>query len=108
MAREERALMAKTWGFTEDQLQRFEAAATAPRWERRAVYELYLSGELPIEQFYKELEAADARDSKKLRDILGPHYLEYTLARGHFAEAGLDKKPFEPPVIERGGVIGTP
>jgi hypothetical protein len=98
MARQERALMAKTWGLSAEEHRRFEAAATAPTWERRAVYEVYLAGELPSEEFHKELQAADARDSKPLREVLGSHYEEYTLMRGHFAEAGLDHKPFEPPV----------
>jgi hypothetical protein len=97
-ARQERALMAKTWGLSAEEHRRFEAAATAPTWERRAVYEVHLAGELSAEQFQKELEAADARDSKALREVLGSRYEEYTLMRGHFAEAGLDRKPFEPPV----------
>jgi len=45
----------------------------------------------------KELAAADERDSAELRAILGSHYQEYTLMRGHFAEANLDHEPFVPP-----------
>ena len=44
-ARQERALMAKTWGMSEDQLQRFEAAVTAePHVRRRAVHERFFQG----------------------------------------------------------------
>jgi hypothetical protein len=82
---------------TEEQYRRFEAAATALPQQRRAVYERLSRGELIGEAFYKALEEADDRDSKELREILGQHYEEYTLMRGHFAEAGLDHIPFEPP-----------
>jgi hypothetical protein len=54
----------------------------------------------PRESLAKELELADARDSKDLRAALGSHYQEYTLMHGHFAEAALDHKPFEPRVFE--------
>lgn len=101
-ARQERALMAKTWGMSEDQDQAFEAAATAvPHLERKAVYEQFLRGEIDREKLKKELPAADARDSKELREVLGAHYQEYELMHGHFAEAGLDHKPFEPPTVDK-------
>ncbi len=93
--------MAKTWNMSDEQYQAFEAAATAvPHWERRAVYERFLRGEIDREQLNKELPEADARDSKQLREALGTHYQEYELMRGHFAEAGLDHKPFEPPTSD--------
>jgi hypothetical protein len=100
-ARKERSLMAKTWGMSDEQYQKFEAAATAVPLERKAVYERHFKGELASENLEKELEQADAHDSKQLREILGQHYQEYTLMRGHFAEAGLDHEPFVPPVLAR-------
>ena len=93
--------MSKTWKFTEEQHQKFEAAATQPQWDRKAVYDRLLNGDLPRQSFEKELAEADARDSQNLRDVLGSHYQEYVLMHGHFAEAGLDHKPFEPPVASR-------
>ena len=90
--------MAKTWGMIDEQYQAFEAAATAvPHLERKALYERFLRGEIDRGKFSKELPEADARDSKQLREVLGTHYQEYELMRGHFAEAGLDHKAFEPP-----------
>jgi hypothetical protein len=98
-ARKERALMAKTWGMSEEQHRRFDAAVTAePHVRRRAVHERFSRGELDQERFQKELEEADAQDSAELRAILGPHYTEYTLTYGHWAESGLDHRPFEPPI----------
>jgi hypothetical protein len=99
VARQERTLMAETWGMSDEQYQKFEAAATAVPLERKGVYERYFRGEIAHENLERELGQADARDSMGLREILGKHYQEYTLMRGHFAEAGLDHKPFEPPVI---------
>lgn len=98
-ARQERALMAKTWGMSDEQYQAFEAASTAaPHLERRAAYDRFFRGEIDREKFDKELREADTLDTKPLREVLGTHYQEYELMRGHFAEAGLDHKPFEPPI----------
>ena len=94
--------MAETWGMSNEQYHAFEAAATAvPHLERKAVYERFFKGEIDREEFNKELPEADAHDNKQLRDVLGTHYHEYQLMRGHFAEAGLDHKPFEPPTVDR-------
>jgi hypothetical protein len=90
--------MAKTWGLTPEQYDKFEAAATAPHSERRALYESMRAGAVSREEFGQLLAELDARDAEPLRDALGQHYQEYTLMRGHFAEAELDRKPFEPPV----------
>jgi len=99
-AKRERALMARTWNLTEEQYQRFEVAATTPPWERKAAYEMFLQGGLPEDEFLATLREADSHDSQTLRDVLGKHYDEYTLMRGHFAEAKLDVVPFEPPILE--------
>jgi hypothetical protein len=100
-AREERILMARTWGMSEEQYRKFEAAATSePHLRRKVVYERFFRGDLDRESFDEELEKADARDNEELRELLGQHYFEYTLMRGHFAEAGLDQKPFEPPTYD--------
>ena len=61
-----------------------------------------LTGAMPRKEFEQELAEVEARDAEQLREAIGRHYQEYTLMRGHFAEAGLDQKPFEPPVYEPG------
>lgn len=92
--------MAKTWKLTPDQYEKFEAAATSPHSERGALFESIAAGAITHEEFEQELAKVDARDAEQLREAIGSHYQEYTLMRGHFAEAGLDHKPFEPPVYE--------
>jgi hypothetical protein len=99
-ARQERAIMARVWGFSAEQSEKFEAAATAPRAERASVYQELIAGQLTQAEFYKALEAADERDSAQLRTVLGSHYQEYSLMRGHFTAANLEHEPFVPPTIE--------
>jgi hypothetical protein len=95
---EERRIMAKTWGLTQEQALEFELASDAPRQERQALFDRYIRGEVAHEDMPKEFKAADERANRRLRDVLGPaRLLEYQLMRGHFVEAGLDHKPFVPP-----------
>ena len=96
-AQGERALMAEVWNLDEDQRRKFEEAVSKPNLERVAVYEHLRAGTLSQADFPTALAAADQRDSAELRAVLGSHYQEYTLMRGHFAEAGLDRQPFVPP-----------
>ena len=92
--------MAKTWKLTPDQYEKFEAAATSPHSERGALFESMAAGAITRDEFEQELAKVEARDAVQLREAIGSHYQEYTLMRRHFAEAGLDQKPFEPPVYE--------
>jgi cell division ATPase FtsA len=50
--------------------------------ERRDVYVKYLKGEITQEDLPRALEAADARNSRELREILGKHYPEYARLQG--------------------------
>ena len=99
-AREERLLMAKTWKLTPEQYEKFEAAATSPHSERGALFASMAAGAITRDELEQELAKVEARDAEQLREAIGPHYQEYTLMRGHFAEAELDQKPFQPPVYE--------
>jgi hypothetical protein len=99
-AKKERLLMATTWKLTPDQYEKFEAAATSPHSERGALVESMAAGAITQSEFEQELAKVEARDAEQLREAIGSHYQEYTLMRGHFAEAGLDQTPFRPPVFE--------
>jgi len=92
--------MAKTWKLTPDQYEKFEAAATSPHSERRGLFQSMATGAITRDEFEQELAKVEARDAEQLREAIGSHYQEYTLMRGHFAEAGLDQTPFQPPVYE--------
>jgi hypothetical protein len=97
--KKERMLMAQTWGFSDEQWEKFEHASVRNgRQERRAVFEQMLRGEFPREELDKRLVEADAKDSQELREVLGSHLQEYEMMQGHFEEAGLLDRPFEPPV----------
>jgi len=99
-AKEERLLMAKTWKLTQEQYEKFEAAATSPHSERGALFDSMAAGAITQSEFEQELAKVEARDAEQLREAIGSHYQEYTLMRGHFAEAGLDQTPFRPPVFD--------
>jgi hypothetical protein len=98
-AKEERLLMAQTWSLSDEQLERFERAAKRDDHRARsAVYGQYDRKEIGPEDLDNKLEEADKQDNAQLREALGSHYQEYELMQGHFVEAGLLNRPFEPPV----------
>lgn len=96
----ERAVMAKTWGLSKYQALRFDLASNVALQERMLVVERHNRGEISSDEMFAELPAANKKGDDSLRDALGEErFLEYKTMEGHFVEAGLDHKAFEPPVI---------
>jgi hypothetical protein len=95
----ERAIMATTWGLSDEQTRQFEIASDAPRQERADVFKRFTRGEIAREDLGKEMDAAEERGNQRLRGVLGEaKFLEYQTMRGHFVTAGLEYTDFEAPV----------
>jgi hypothetical protein len=100
----ERAIMAKTWGLSKYQALRFDWASNVALEERMLVVERYNRGEISSEQMFAELPAANKKGDDSLREAIGEErFEEYKAMEGHFAEAGLEHKAFEPAVIAFAG-----
>jgi len=98
---EERRIMAKTWGLTEEQSADFEISIYDVTQERQGAFDRVTRDRLTPMELAARLRAADERASQRLLDALGPeHLLEYQLMNGHFVEAGLDHKQFVPPTVD--------
>lgn len=96
----ERMLMAQTWGFDDEQHEKFENAAQRRNAQqaRGVVFEQMERGDFPADELYKRLEEADEKDSRELREVLGSRLEEFETMQGHYEEAGLLSHPFEPSV----------
>ena len=92
--------MAKAWRLSEEQTQKFEAASNVATELRMSAYDFYQKGELEEDEMFAEIAAANKQGEDSLRQVLGDaRLLEYQLMQGHFVEAGLDHKAFEPPIF---------
>jgi len=90
--------MAKTWGLSAEKEADFEIGVRDGLRDRQAVFDRLTRGEIAAADVGAQLDAAEERARKQLLDVLGPdRLLEYQLMHGHFAEAGLEHKPFVAP-----------
>lgn len=92
--------MAKTWGLSKYQALRFDLASNVALQERLRIVERYNRGEISSDEMFAELPAANQKGDDSLREALGEeHYQVYKAMEGHFVEAGLEHKPFEPAIL---------